>query len=230
MKTIAIHQPNYIPWQGYFHKIAHCDTFVFLDDVPFSKGSLTNRTYYRQKKQTNKRAYLTVPLKKHPLGTLIKDLQIDHSQNWQQRQLNQIKNTYSGVPAFDKIYPIFSTWMGLSLDFIHLSEWNQFLISQLSDLIGLSPNFICSSALPVKGKASEYIIKIVQYLDGNIYLSGTGAKKYQDEEDYIKEGIQLKYSLFMEAPYQQEQGEWLNGLSIMDKLMNCETPFYQAKT
>ena len=229
MTTIAIHQPNYFPWQGYFHKIAHCDVFVFLDDVPFSRGSLTNRTYYRQKKHTKSKAYLTVPLKKHSSGTLIKDLQIDHSQNWQQRQLNQIKNTYSGAPAFDKIYPISSNWMDVSLDFIYLSEWNQFLISQLSNLLGLSPRFICSSTLPVKGKASEYIIKIVQHLGGSIYFSGTGAKKYQDEEDYTKEGIQLKYSQFTEYPYYQEQGEWLNGLSVIDKLMNDKMLFCQTK-
>ena len=220
MKTIAIHQPNYLPWQGYFHKIAHCDVFVFLDDVPFSKGSLTNRTYYRQKKHTTKKAYLTVPLKKHSSGTLIKDLQIDHSQNWQQRQLNQIQNTYSDAPAFDKAYSLFSKWIDASVNYMYLSEWNQFLITQLSDLIGLSPNFICSSTLPVNGKASEYIIKIVQYLGGSIYLSGTGAKKYQNDKDYRQAGIQLKYSLFTEIPYYQEQGTWLNGLSVIDALIN----------
>lgn len=230
MKTIAIHQPNYLPWQGYFHKIAHCDVFVFLDDVPFSKGSLTNRAYYRQKKHATQKAYLTVPLKKHSSGTLIKDLQIDHSQNWQQQQLNQIKNTYFKAAAFDKMYPIVSKWMDASIHFSYLSEWNQFLISQLSDQIGLSPSFICSSTLPINGKASEYIIKIVQHLGGSIYLSGKGAKKYQSDMDYEQAGIQLKYSLFTETPYHQEQGAWLNGLSIIDKLMNYKTPFNQAKT
>ena len=63
MATIAIHQPNYLPWLGYFYKIANSDVFVFLDDVQFSKNSYTNRVQVFGKDE--KMRWLTVPVSAH---------------------------------------------------------------------------------------------------------------------------------------------------------------------
>ncbi|MCG8326108.1 MAG: WbqC family protein [Chitinophagales bacterium] len=220
MKTIAIHQPNYLPWLGYFHKIAHSDIFVFLDDVEFSKQSFTRRVHIRKSKWTQERSYLIVPLQQHSDYTLINELKIDHSQNWQQKQLHQIKNTYFGTPVFEKIYTVLKMWMDTSTQYALLSDWNQFLIQSISDVIGIKTAFVRSSELPVNGKASEYNLKIVQYLNGCTYLSGKGGKKYQKEKNFRTKNIRLQYSNFSDTPYLQKQGKWLGGLSVIDGLMN----------
>ena len=220
METIAIHQPNYLPWLGYFHKVTHSDLFVFLDDVEFSKQSFTRRVHIRKSKWTKEKSYLIVPLRQHSDYSLINELKIDHSQNWQQKQLHQIKNTYSGAPAFEKIYASLKMWMDVSTQYTLLSEWNQFLIQSISEAIGIKTTFVCSSELPVNGKASEYNLNIVQYLSGSTYLSGKGGRKYQEEEDFRTKNIHLQYSNFFDTPYPQKQGKWLGGLSIIDGLMN----------
>ena len=63
-KKVAIHQPNYLPWLGYFAKIKKCDIFVFLDDVQFSKNSWQNRVHI---KSPNGKQFLTQPLNKHEI-------------------------------------------------------------------------------------------------------------------------------------------------------------------
>jgi hypothetical protein len=220
MKTIAIHQPNYLPWLGYFYKIAQADVFVFLDDVEYTKRSFTRRVHIRKAKGSQEKAYLIVPLKRHSDDTLICKLAIDHSQNWQKKQLNQLSNTYNGAPAYEKISMLVSGWMEQSVNYQSLAEWNQFLIQQISSFLGLSTTFVRSSDLPVAGKATELNRAIVRHLDGTIYLSGQGARKYQREEDFRQEGIQLQYSAFRDLPYAQQQGDWLGGLSVLDGLMN----------
>jgi hypothetical protein len=220
MKTIAIHQPNYLPWRGYFHKIAHCDVFVFLNDVEFTKRSYTRRVKIRKSKHSEATTYLIVPLLKHSDYTKINALKIDHTQNWQKKQLNQISNTYTGAPGFKHIFPIIEGWMDASIHFEFLSDWNEFLIKEITGLLGLTTSFIRADELPIKAKAPKLNVMILQYLQGEAYLSGQGGKKYQREEDFTSVNIQLMYSDFQDPPYPQAQGEWLGGLSIIDFLMN----------
>ena len=228
MKTIAIHQPNYLPWLGYFYKIAHCDIFVFLDDVEFTKQSFTRRVHIRKAKWSQEKAYLIIPLQQHSDYTPINELKIDHTQNWQRRHLNQIKNTYSGAPAYDLLFPLIEEWMDISCQYSLLSKWNQFLIKELSSVLGLKPSFVCSSELACYDKGAEYNLKITKYLKGSIYLSGKGGHKYQREKDFHRADIQLKYSTFNDTAYAQGQGSWLGGLSIIDKLMNERNAFYPS--
>ena len=84
MKTIAIHQPNFLPWFGFFEKIKRVDQFVFLDHVPYSKGSYTNRVqYFCKSSQKNK--WLTVPIKNAPLGTAIHEIKLAESSTWESK-------------------------------------------------------------------------------------------------------------------------------------------------
>ena len=75
---VAIHQPNYLPWMGYFHKMHHADVFIFLDDVQFTKGSHINRVKILSGKGPR---WLTVPVVKVKLGQNIIDVR-PSSNNW----------------------------------------------------------------------------------------------------------------------------------------------------
>jgi len=223
-KTIAIHQPNYLPWEGYFYKIAHCDVFVFLDDVQFIKQSYTRRVHIRQNKNTQKKAFLIVPLQKHHQLTNINQLYINHSQNWQKRQLGQVYNTYHGSPYFEEVYAQFEQWIEQSKEFEMLADYNIYLVESICQLLNLSTQFVRSSKLPVSGKNQDYIINIVRYLNGTCYLSGNGARKYQCKNTFDAKGVELVYSNFKPTQYLQLQDGWLPGLSILDRLMNVAHP------
>lgn len=217
---IAIHQPNYLPWLGFFYKMALCDTFVLLDDVEHTQRSYTRRVYIRRGKWWDEKTYLSVPLKRHSDYALIKELRIDYRQPWQNRQLNQIRNTYSGSTGFAACYPRLEQWLNASRNFDYLSDFNSWLILELAQLLGLQTVFHKASDLPVKEKGSEYNLAIVQYLGGTVYWSGEGGRKYQNKGDFEQAGIELRYTDFQQRPYQQAQGDWLPGLSIVDYLMN----------
>ena len=79
MYSIVIHQPEYLPWMNLFLKISKCEKFIFLDNVQYSRRSFQNRNIISK---NEKLYYLTVPLKYSERNTLIKDIQIDYSQNW----------------------------------------------------------------------------------------------------------------------------------------------------
>ena len=79
MTSILIHQPEYLPWINLFNKLKQSDIFVFLDNVQYNRRSYQNRNLIKTK---NGSEYLTVPIKKQPRETLIKDILINNTVNW----------------------------------------------------------------------------------------------------------------------------------------------------
>src|SRR5437588_12468547 len=78
--SAAIHQPNYIPWLGYFFKIAHADKFVFLDNVVYPDTSFVNRNSI---KTPSGPAWLTIPvIRKGRRGQLIGEVETDNTDRW----------------------------------------------------------------------------------------------------------------------------------------------------
>src|SRR6266849_5030111 len=92
---IAIHQPHYLPWLGYFAKWAAADLFVFLDTVQYEKNGWQNRN--RIKTRDGPR-WLTAPVRAR-LGTAIRDVMIDTTQPWRARHFRAIDNAYAKATA-----------------------------------------------------------------------------------------------------------------------------------
>ena len=195
MKIIAIHQPNYMPWLGYFCKIWASDTFVLHDNVQYTKQGFTKRVFIRKTSNTTDLTYLSVPLKRHSDFTLIKDLEICLLQNWQTKHLNKIYNTYHKAPFFDLYFPQIAQVIVQSRYIKDLKMLNYQLIHCLMNCLNIKTTLLFSSELPISGlRADEYNAAIVHYLGGNAYISGAGAVKYQTEFTYNNLEIELIYS------------------------------------
>ncbi len=190
-KIVAIHQPNYLPWAGYFLKMAACDVFVFHDNVQITKSGPTRRVKIASRNAIDKTQWLTVPLKKHSDFALIKDLEISWDTDWANKHLNHMKDAYSDCPYFDEYFPKIIVWYQEAKQFNLLSEMNIYFIKKIMNELGLCKEVLCSSALPVSGKASSYNLAITNHLCGTQYLSGAGADKYQEEIEFSEQGIQL---------------------------------------
>jgi hypothetical protein len=219
---VSIHQPNYIPWLGYFYKIWASDAFVLLDDVEYTKQSLTKRVFIRKELSTPSRVYLSVPLKKHSNTTLIRELEIYNQKNWQRKHLINIYHVYHKAPFFKKYYPIIQKTIESSHDLTHLADLNKFLIFNILDILDIDKPIYLSSQLPIKGfKADEYNAEIVKKIGGDCYMSGVGAKKYQIESTYSKRHIALIYNNigeYMQQAPPQYPTSFDAGLSILDAL------------
>jgi hypothetical protein len=222
-KIVAIHQPNYFPWLGYFFKIAASDVFVFHDNVEHSKRYPTRRTMIRKSAHDTTPIWLTVPLKKHSDFVLIKDLEVVSNIEWRGKHLRTLKNAYSKAPFFDEIFPIITNCFDGMEAFSHLADLNIFVIDTISGLMEIKRPFLRSSAMPISEKAATLNIEIVKHLKGTTYLSGTGAKNYQSVPIFNESGIILKYSQFSTLINSKEWGI-PNSLSVLDALFYLGIP------
>ncbi len=215
MKTVAIHQPNYLPWAGYFYKMLACDDFVFLDDVVMATRSFSNRNRIKTKDGI---LWLTVPCKYAWGETLIKDVSIA-DQRWRKKHLRTLEESYRKATYLYDYLPRLTEI--ILAEEASISKLNIRLIKQIADWLNISCSFHISSSLGVSSKSDDRIIELVKKLGGAIYLSGYGGANYQTEEKFKEENLDLIYYAFKPPTYPQLWGNFEAGLSVLDLLFNC---------
>lgn len=217
MKKIAILQSNYIPWKGVFDMMNKVDTFVFFEDVDFTKRDWRIRNKI---KTPEGEIWLTIPVKKASRGTKIYEIQISQEENWQEKHYKTITQYYKKAKYFeeykwllDKIY--------LEKKWKNLSEFNIFSNILIAKELGIKTEFINSKDLKTSGTKDDKLIEICEKLEGNYYLSGPAAKDYIDNEKFKNKNINLAYIKYEYPKYKQLYGEFDHYLSIFDVLFNC---------
>ncbi len=193
---IAIHQPNFLPWMGYFYKIAQCDTFVFLDHVEYTKKSFTKRVKIHKPDSLEEDQYITIPLQKHSDHATINSLKLIEDDRWQKKICAQIYNTYHKAPYYYQIEPLLERFFNQPLNSNSFPQFTMEIIKYISESLELKPQWVTSSELDINFSGIDVNLDIISYLHGQTYISGMGAKKYQDESLFFEKGIQLEYSDF----------------------------------
>jgi len=213
---VSCHQPNYMPHLGYFEKMRWCDTFVILDNVQFEKNGYTNRT---QIKIPTGAKWLTLSIKRK-FPQLIKNVELVNFEQNRKDHLKAIELNYKKSPHFQEIYPILEA-MYFHKDWKYLSEFNIYLIELLSKGLIAQPKIEIASKYNFGGKSTELLINICKYFGADTYLSGSGGRKYQDEEKFKEAGIKVEYLNYVPKVYSQLWGEFVPGLSIIDYLFRA---------
>jgi len=213
-KIVAAHQPNYLPWIGFFHKIWKSDLFIILDHVQFTRRGFINRNRVKGPKGA---VWLTVPVRVH--GKMrIMDVPIDNSKDWSRKHASTLRAFYAKAPYFDDVYPVLEEVY--EAEWESLAELNIEIIMRIAKLLDLNRQFIRSSTLDPQGKKMEMIIDLCKKVNADIYFSGRGAMKYQDPNTFKENGIELVYQQFEHPVYPQRFGEFIPNLSIVDMLLN----------
>ncbi|MDA8094285.1 MAG: WbqC family protein [Betaproteobacteria bacterium] len=217
MTTVAIHQPQYIPWLPYVAKAAASDIFVYLDNVQYQKNGVQNRN---QIKTAQGPAWLTVPVHAS-LETTIQQTPIDNTQHWRQKHLRSINMAYARAPFKQLIDQglralIETEWTYLADLNIALSEW-------IFKRLGVTCTRVRASELSVNGSRNDLVLAICQEVGATVYLSGQGAKAYQDERLFDKNGIDLHYQdyQFKEYPQCFPKTGFDRALSTVDLILNA---------
>lgn len=179
---------------GYFYKMAQCDTFVFLNHVEYTKKSFTKRVKIHKGQNVDKDQYIGIPLKKHSDFIPIDELEIASHTSWQKKISAQIYNTYHKAPFYYQLDSILIAFFTERLNSDSFSTFTIEIIKHIAQLIDLQPQWIISSEMPSELFVDNLNIDIVTYLKGEVYISGMGAKKYQNASPFIENGIQLIYS------------------------------------
>jgi len=214
-KIIAIHQPNYIPWLGYFYKIYQSDIFVYLDDAQFSNQGMHNYTYIKTVSGSFRLKYPVY----QSLGDKINKVFTKDELGWKEKHLKIIESNYRNTHYFNEV---FNDYKKLILaDYSNIAELNTAFIDFFAQKLGINAEFIKASELNINLPKVEKIIAICNILGGKVYYSGTGAKAYQKEEYFNSFGIELRYSLFKPVQYPQLWGGFQSNVSALDFFMNC---------
>lgn len=214
-KIVSIHQPNYIPWIGYFYKIHLSDIFVFLDDVQYSNTGMHNYHYIKTQQGSFR---LKIPVN-YNYGDTINKVKIRNDLPWKQKHLKTIETNYRKSNFFNLIYNDFKEIL-LEKE-TSLAKLNVRIIKHITKKLGISIDFINSSDLKTDASREEKIIQICNKINCQTYYSGIGAKSYQNETTFINNGINLVYTEFHPFVYNQLYGNFIHNVSILDYLMNC---------
>jgi hypothetical protein len=215
MNIISIHQPNYIPWLGYFYKIFQSDIFVFLDDAQFSNEGMHNYHYIKTPQGSFR---LKIPIKGN-FGMKINLVASNDVLGWKEKHLKTLTANYKRSEYFEIIFSDFKSL--LDNNYGNLALMNEAIVKFYCEKFSFKTDFIESSSLGIKTNNEEKIIDICKFLNGDVYYSGTGARKYQNEENFQNNGITLKYSEFKPFSYPQLWGKYQPNVTILDYLMNC---------
>jgi hypothetical protein len=213
---ISIHQPNYLPWVGFFYKIVKSDIFVILDDVNYIKNSYADRCTIKTPQGS---CYLKIPVLAKNTVSLYNNTLLNDSINWREKHIKTIEVNYKKSKYFNVFFENIRNII-LDSSLTDLSAFNSKLIQYIIAELDIKTKVVFSSSIQVKSSSTQRLVDIIKKLSGTTYISGHGAKGYQDESLFSSNGIQLKYSDFLIKEYNQLWGDFLPGLSIIDLLFN----------
>ncbi|NQT81149.1 MAG: WbqC family protein [Candidatus Aminicenantes bacterium] len=213
---VAIHQPQYLPWLGYFDKIDRSDVFIFLDNVQFKKNEWQNRNKIKTSEDWQ---WLSVPVI-HRFTQKIYEVEINNTVQWGRKHLNALVTNYSKAPFFKEYIGFFE--QAYAQDWNNLVDINIHIIKYLTMVLGiLDKKLVLASELDTREEPTERLIDICRQERGDVYFSGKDGAKYMNTEKFKEEGIRIIFQDYKHPQYTQLYGSFEPYLSIIDLLFNC---------
>jgi len=213
---VAVHQPQYLPWLGYFDKMRRADGFCFLDNVQYKKNDWQNRNRIKAAQGWQ---WLTVPVH-YRFPQKINEVTINNSVKWGKKHLQALISNYNRAPYFKQSLDIFEavyseTWESLS-------DLNIILIKRLSTALGLDQiPTVKASDYDLREDPTDRLIDICSALNADTYLSGQDGVKYMDMAHFKQNDIQVVLQDFKHPVYPQIFEGFQTHMSVIDLLFNC---------
>ena len=217
-KVVVIHQPDFLPYLGFFHRLLHADLYVVLDNVQFVHGS---RSWHNRDKIKTPQGekWITVATKKNRFGALINEIELFEAENFRDRHLSLIRENYKKAGYFHEIMPYVERLYCYQCD--KMIDFNMKSIEILMDLLDTHIDYIFASDIKAEGKGNGIIVDILKKVSATHYLSGVGAKDYFEPTLYDEAGIKVVFQEFEHPVYPQLFGGFIPYLSSIDLLFNC---------
>ena len=212
---VSVHQPQYLPWLGYFDKIDKADAFVLLDNVQFKKNEWQNRNKI---KTAAGGQWLTVPVM-YRFPQLINEVEINNRERWQHKQQQAIISNYKKAPHWSVLEGFFtdlfqSQWQTISQLNIHV-------VKKLVEILGITtPLHIASEMGQFPEDPNDRLIAITQYFGADTYLAGSGGRDYMYMDKYDRNSIKVLFQDYRHPVYDQLFGDFLPYMSVIDLIFN----------
>ena len=216
-KDIAIMQPYFMPYMGYWQLINAVDTFVLYDNIQFSKKSWFHRNYVLLNGQKN---LFSIPLKKDMDNLNVVDRFLaNESQTQIKKILAQIENNYKKAPYFNNVFFLIKNIFKYNEKNLFKYIYNS--IIQICDYLDLETRIVISSSIDINHslKAKEKVMAINKALNSTQYINSIGGLELYEKNVFQKENIKLKFLKSEIAKYKQFNNEFIPYLSIIDIMM-----------
>lgn len=214
---LAIMQPYFFPYIGYFQLINAVDEFVVYDNIEYTKKGWINRNRILV---NDKDAYISIPIRKDSDYLDIKqrylaDLWIKE----RDKLLNRISESYKKSPHFANVFPVIEKSM-LFEDF-NLFNFILNSLESIKEYLGIKTSFVISSTISIDHgiKAENKVIEICKSRNADNYINPIGGVELYSKENFVRKGIDLKFLKSNDIIYKQFKNEFVPWLSIIDVMM-----------
>ena len=216
---LTAHQPNYLPYLGFFHKAATADVFAIWDTVQFVKGGPFGWQCRNKIRTKDGWTWLSVPmLSKGRYKQLISEAHINNDAPWRRKHWRSIYLNYKDALYFMKYSDFFEELYKREWD--RLVDISEVIIRYLMEVLGIKPKVIKCSDLGLHSQGTDLIIDVCKKIGADTFLSGKHGKDYLDEEKLRNNNIRLMYQDFTHPRYKQLYEPFVENLSVIDLLCN----------
>jgi hypothetical protein len=218
-RTVVIHQPDFLPWLGFFHRLVQADVYVALDHAQFVSGTSRSWTHRDRIKTPSGPRWLTLSVRKAPLGTRIAEIALSPEQAWRDANLNILRESYRQAAYFGEVFPRIEALYAAGYE--RLVDMTLASLDMLCDLLGVQIPRKLSSTMHPAGASNVMLVDLLNKCGATRYLSGQGAKAYFDAAPFVDAGIEVQWQEFVHPIYPQLHGAFVPMLSAIDMLFNC---------
>lgn len=229
MTTLAIMQPYFFPYLGYFQLMATVDRFVIYDDVAFIKNGWINRNRLLLNGQAH---YFTIPLRGASPNRKIHEVCAQPQSGWRRKMERTFAQAYAGAPGLATVMDLLVTTLDAVSDEQGIDEYARASLRAVHALLGLDTDIVASS----RGYGNDHldgqerVIDICEREGARIYTNATGGRSLYDAEDFAQRGVRLAFAEPRLDPYPQAgTADFIAGLSILDLVAHLPLPEIQAR-
>jgi|SRR5579872_5295106 len=214
---VAIHQPQYFPYGGFFHKLSLSDLYVVMDDAQYDKR-FTNRNRIIA---PGGPVWISVPINKTQRFAPNLEVEINNDMRWQNLHWRRLELSYNKSRFFQLYKGYFEQ--------LYKKEWKMLFdldletLGQVISWLGLKIEIVRESELGVLSRSTERLVDVCKAVGADTYIAGSGSKNYMDESVFERNNITVEYQKWVPVPYRQhlaKEGQFIPNLSIIDMLAN----------
>lgn len=213
---LTIHQPEFLPWLGFLHKISLAETVVILDDIQYRHQYFQNRNKIRTKEGWT---WMIIPVRHQALDEWqINMVEIDEKIRWRRKIIGSIEVNYSKCPFFTEYWPELKEIF--NRDYKQLIDLNMEIIRFLFRVFEMERKILFSSEFGLTSKKGELVFDICKKMGATTYISGISGKEYLDMARFEHAEIPVEFQEFHHPVYQQRYSPFIPCMSSIDLLFN----------
>ncbi len=213
---LAIMQPYFLPYLGYYQLMAAADKFVVYDDVHFIKGGWINRNRILLRRRAH---FITVPLLGASPNRRINEIRLAAGSKWREKMLKTITQAYHGAPHFEEVFPLLRVVVQFPVD--RLADYLFHSLVMLKEFLRLKTELLSSSGRYQNEnlKGEERVLDICRLENAEIYINARGGRVLYDAATFRARGVTLQFLETEPFAYSQGGESFCPSLSLVDVLM-----------